>query len=496
MNNTDNPLQQGHNLKPYEMAALLRQDLSSFICCSFQELSPQTAYLHNWHIDLIASKLKDVADAKIKRLIINIPPRNLKSICASVAFPAWLLGHYPHLKVICASYASDLAVKLATDCRQVMQAPWYQEVFPNTKLTASRVSASDFNTTANGGRMAVSTGGGITGRGADILIIDDPLKPDDAPSDVIRNNVNIWFDGTAYTRLNSKKDGAIIIIMQRLHLDDLVGYAIEKGGWEVINLPAIAEEYTEHTYETLYGTRQVIRHPGSALHESRESLETLAVIKANMSEYQFYSQYQQSPVPLGGGMIKCEWLQRYEPHELPESFEMIVQSWDTASKVNNFSDFSVGITLGLKDKKIYVLDIKRERMDFPTLRRAAIAAYHQYKPNHILIEDASSGTQLVQDLKEHDIYRVKPVRPEGDKKTRLFAQASIFESGKVYLPINARWVDDFIHELTAFPSAKFDDQVDAMSQALTYIREFLDEPSFITYMRQEAEKRGISKADY
>ncbi len=496
MNNTNNPLHQGLNLKPYEMAALLRQDLSSFICCSFQELSPQTAYLHNWHIDLIASKLKDVADAKIKRLIINIPPRNLKSICASVAFPAWLLGHYPHLKVICASYASDLAVKLATDCRQVMQAPWYQEVFPNTKLTASRVSASDFNTTANGGRMAVSTGGGITGRGADILIIDDPLKPDDAPSDVIRNNVNIWFDGTAYTRLNSKKDGAIIIIMQRLHLDDLVGYAIEKGGWEVINLPAIAEEYTEHTYETLYGTRQVIRHPGSALHESRESLETLAVIKANMSEYQFYSQYQQSPVPLGGGMIKCEWLQRYEPHELPESFEMIVQSWDTASKVNNFSDFSVGITLGLKDKKIYVLDIKRERMDFPTLRRAAIAAYHQYKPNHILIEDASSGTQLVQDLKEHDIYRVKPVRPEGDKKTRLFAQASIFESGKVYLPINARWVDDFIHELTAFPSAKFDDQVDAMSQALTYIREFLDEPSFITYMRQEAEKRGISKADY
>jgi predicted phage terminase large subunit-like protein len=496
MDNINNDLPLGLTLKPHEMAALLRQDLSSFICRAFQELSPQTEYLHNWHIDLIASKLKDVADGKITRLIINIPPRNLKSICASVAFPAWLLGHYPHHKIICASYASDLAIKLATDCRQVMQAPWYQEVFPNTKLAASRVSASDFNTTKNGGRMAVSTGGGITGRGADILIIDDPLKPDDAPSDVIRNNVNTWFDGTAYTRLNSKKDGAIIIIMQRLHLDDLVGYAIEKGGWEVINLPAIAEEYTEHTYETIYGTRTVIRHPGSPLHGARESLETLAMIKANMSEYQFYSQYQQSPVPMGGGMIKNEWLQRYESHELPESFEMIVQSWDTASKVNNFSDFSVGITLGIKNKKIYVIDIKRARMDFPTLRRAALAAYHQYKPNTILIEDASSGTQLVQDLKEQDIYCVKPVRPEGDKKSRLFAQASIFDSGKVYLPTDAHWVDDFIHELTAFPSAKFDDQVDAMSQALTYIREYLDEPSFLTYMRQQAEKSGLSKSNY
>ena len=284
--------------------------------------------------------------------------------------------------------------------------------------------------------------------------------------------------------------------MQRLHLDDLVGYAIEKGGWEVINLPAIAEEYTEHDYETLYGQRKVIRHPGSPLHGARESLETLAMIKANMSEYQFYSQYQQSPVPLGGGMIKNEWLQRYEPHELPESFEMIVQSWDTASKVNNFSDFSVGITLAIKNKKIYVLDIKRERMDFPTLRRAAIAAYHQYKPHHILIEDASSGTQLVQDLKEHNIYCVKPIRPEGDKKSRLFAQASVFDSGKVYLPTNASWVDDFIHELTAFPSAKFDDQVDAMSQALTYIREYLDEPSFITFYRQEAERLGLSNHNY
>lgn len=491
MNNIDHTLSHGLHFKSHELAALLRQDLSSFIARAFQELSPQTEYQHNWHIDLIASKLKDVADGKIKRLIINIPPRNLKSICASVAFPAWLLGHAPHLKIICASYASDLAIKLATDCRQVMQAPWYQETFPNTKLTASRVSAQDFTTTQNGGRMAVSTGGGITGRGADILIIDDPLKPDDAPSDVVRHHVNTWFDGTAYTRLNSKKDGAIIIIMQRLHLDDLVGYVSEKGGWDIVNLPAIAEEYAEHTYETLYGPRKVVRQPGTPLHGERESLETLAIIKANMSEYEFYSQYQQSPVPLGGGMIKVDWIQRYATHELPEEFEMIVQSWDTASKVNNFSDYSVGITLGIHNKKIYVLDIKRARMDFPNLRRAAIAAYHQYHPHTILIEDASSGTQLVQDLKEQNIYCVKPIRPEGDKKTRLFAQASVFESGKIYVPAKSPWVDDFIHELTSFPSAKFDDQVDAISQGLTYLREHLDESGLVAYYRLEVEKLGL-----
>ncbi len=479
------------NLKSYEMSALLREDLSSFIIRSFQEVSPQTPYMHNWHIDLIASKLQQVADGKIKRLIINLPPRNLKSVCASVAFPAWYLGRFPNKKVICASYAYELANNLALQSRQVMVAPWYQEVFPNTKISASRSAVHDFMTTKGGGRMAVSTGGGITGRGADLLIIDDPLPPDDAPSDVIRAGVNAWFDGTAYTRLNSKKDGAIIIIMQRLHLDDLVGYVMEKGDWEIVNLPAIAEEYTEHHFNTIYRSRKVIRHPGTPLHGERESLDTLAVIRANMSEYQFYSQYQQSPVPMGGGMIKNDWLRYYDPHERPEDFEMIVQSWDTASKANNFSDYSVGITVGIKNQKIYLLDLKRARMDFPTLRRAAIEAYHQYKPHYILIEDASSGTQLAQDLKEKDIYRVEPIKPEGDKKTRLFAQASVFESGKVYLPRNAHWLNDFVHELTSFPSGKHDDQVDAISQALTFLRERLDEPGLIAYYRQESEKIGF-----
>ena len=395
---------QGVAAKSYEMAALMRLDLSSFICRSFQELNPQTEYVHNWHVDLIASKLMQIERGEITRLIINLPPRNLKSICASVAFPAWLLGRHPSKKIICASYASELAIKLAMDCRQVMLSPWYQAVFPGTRLAAARTPVHDFTTTERGGRMAVSTGGGITGRGGDILIIDDPLKPDEALSEVARKNVKEWFDGTAYTRLDSKRHGAIVIIMQRLHLDDLAGYVQEKGGWEIINLPAIAEEDTEVAFESIWGPRKIIRLAGTALHPEREPLETLASIRANMGEFRFSGQYQQSPVPIGGGIIKTDWIKTYERSELPSSFEMIVQSWDTASKDHNFADFSVCITLGLKNKLIYVLDVYRARMDYPTLRRTAADLARQYNPHAILVEDASSGIQLVQDLREQRIF--------------------------------------------------------------------------------------------
>jgi len=481
-----------HIPHPHEMAALLRQDLSSFFHRSFMELSPQTSYLHNWHIDLIASKLTQVEQGKINRLIINLPPRNLKSICASVAFPAWLLGRHPSMKIICASYAQELAQKLAMDCRIVMQSPWYQEAFPLARISPKRTALHDFATTARGGRMAVSTGGGITGRGADILIIDDPLKPDEAVSDVTRNNVNQWFDSTAYTRLDSKQHGAIVIIMQRLHLDDLVGHVLQQQGWDVVCLPAIAEVETTHIFDTIKGPKRIIRQPGTALHPEREPLHVLQQIAGMMSDFAFSGQYQQDPVPLGGGMIKLDWIHTYTESELPDSFELIVQSWDTASKNHQFSDYSVCVTLGLNNKQIYLLDVIRERMDFPALKCAALAAHLKWHPHTILVEDASSGIQLVQEMKEQGIYSVKPIKPNGDKQTRLFAQATLFESGQLKIPQAASWKDSFIHELTSFPMAKFDDQVDAMSQGLAYMRDRLDEPNMIAYMREEAEKRGLA----
>lgn len=330
--------------------------------------------------------------------------------------------------------------------------------------------------------------GGITGRGADILIVDDPSKPDETLSDPIRNGVNGWFDSTAYTRLNSKQHGAVVIIMQRLHLDDLTGHVLGQGGWELVSLPAIAEEDTVHEFDTLGGHKKVVRRAGTALHPEREPLEILQTIRDTLGDYAFSGQYQQAPVPLGGGMIKCDWLTRYETSELPGKFEHVIQSWDTASKNHQFADYSAGVTLGVKDKIIYVLDVVRKRMDFPTLKAEVEAAYRKHKPDTILVEDASSGIQLVQELKASRIYAVKPIKPEKDKQTRVFSQQARFESGAVRLPANAPWLDDFVHELTSFPFTGYDDQVDAICQGLIYLRDRLDEPGIWTYYREEAER--------
>lgn len=460
-----------------EVSALLRSDLSSFIMRCFLELNPSTEYMHNWHIDLIASKLNEVRLGTCKRLIINIPPRNMKSICASVAFPAWLLGHNPSLNIIFASYGQDLADKLGIDCRKVMQSDWYQHAFQNTRIAFSKKAANDFMTTKHGSRMATSVGGVMTGRGAEVLIIDDPVKPEDAFSDTTRAKANEWFESTAYSRLNSKKEGAIIIIMQRLHMDDLTGHVIEKEAWDLISLPAIAEEQTTHTYETMLGTESITREVGEPLHAERESLGILHTMRATTGEYNFAGQYQQSPTPDGGAIIKRAWLRYIPQHEFPALNTLnIIQSWDTASKATEISDYSVCTTWGIKDKNIYLLDVWRERVEFPDLKRAVIALYQQYKPAKVFIEDKSSGMSLIQDLKDSNIYGVVSCKPIGDKVMRLHEQSVLFESGQVFLLDTAPWLADFVKELTSFPACKHDDQVDSVTQALAEIRKLLDEP--------------------
>lgn len=468
--------------------ALMRQDLSTFIRMAFGELNPGTEYLHNWHIDLIADRLTRVFKGEITRLIINIPPRYLKSISASVAFPVWMLGLDPTLRIICASYSSELTEKLARDSLTLMQTPTYRRLFPRTRISSGRKAAYDFTTTAQGYRYAVSTGGSLTGRGADILIIDDPLKPDDAMSETLRKGVNEWFDGTALTRLDSKQYGVIVIIMQRLHLDDLVGHVQAKGeDWHIINLPAIAEVEETWTYDVFSQSITVVRQPGSVLHQARENRATLEALRRSMSEMRFSGQYQQAPVPIGGGMIKTDWLQFYEPKDLPAKFDLVVQSWDTASKVNDFNDFSVCVTIGIKNQIAYILDVYRARLEFPALKQQAIQLCQRHKPHQVLVEDKSSGIQLIQELKEIGMYQVIAVKPNGDKQTRMFRQAVKFENGRVRLPQNAVWQREYIHELTAFPAAKFDDQVDATTQALDHLEERMNEPGFLVWMREEVE---------
>src|SRR6185295_14743824 len=228
----------------------------------------------NWHLEVIAAKLNAVRQGKIRRLIINLPPRHLKSMMASIAFPAWCLGHDPSAQLLCVSYGQDLADKLARDCRSIMMSPWYRKIFP-THLAPHRQAVQEFITTRQGYRLATSTGGVLTGRGADIIVIDDPLKPEEALSAAQRKAANEWYDHTLYSRVNDKRHGAIVIVMQRLHEDDLVGHVLGQEQWEVIRFPAIAEADEVHRIETIWGPQCFSRRQGEALHPGREPLEVL-----------------------------------------------------------------------------------------------------------------------------------------------------------------------------------------------------------------------------
>src|SRR6266403_1256546 len=242
------------NLTPAEYQVLLRQDFVSFAARCFQDLNPQTCLAMNGHLEIIAAKLTAVREGKIQRLIINLPPRHLKSLMASIAFPAWCLGQDPSAQILCVSYAQDLADKLARDCRSIMLSPWYQQIFA-TRLAPHRQAVQEFLTTRQGYRLATSNGGVLTGRGADIILIDDPLKPEEALSDAQRRAANEWFDHTLYSRLNDKRSGAIVIIMQRLHEDDLVGHVLAQEQWEILSFPAIAEKDEVHRIETIWGAQ-------------------------------------------------------------------------------------------------------------------------------------------------------------------------------------------------------------------------------------------------
>jgi predicted phage terminase large subunit-like protein len=479
------------NLSPIEYEALLRQDLSTFAARCFYDLNPQTELAMNWHLEVIAAKLTAVRQGKIRRLIINLPPRHLKSLMASIAFPAWCLGHDPSAQVLCVSYAEALSNKLARDCRSIILSPWYRRIFP-TRLAAHRQAVQEFLTTRQGYRLATSNGGVLTGRGADIILIDDPLKPEEALSDTQRQAANEWFSHTLYSRLNNKRTGAIVIIMQRLHEDDLVGHVLTQEPWEVISFPAIAEEDEVHKIETILRPRTFIRRRGEALHPEREPLDTLDRIRQTIGEYNFAGQYQQSPAPLGGGLVKAEWFKYYGEKDRPESFDRIVQSWDTANKATELSDFSVCTTWGVKGKDLFLLAVFRQRLEYPALKRAVREQLCQFGANEVLIEDKASGTQLIQELIADGCHGVTRYQPTCDKIMRLHAQTALIENGFVHIPETAPWLAVYLHELTVFPKGKHDDQVDSTAQFLDWFKRPFPSQGIYEYYRQmaqEAEQR-------
>jgi predicted phage terminase large subunit-like protein len=450
-----------------EFDSLTRISFALFVERVFAELNPGEPFLHNWHIDLIVQHLEAARAGNILRLAINIPPRNLKSIIVSVAYVAWLLGHDPTTKIICASYNEDLSVRLGRMCLQVMQSEWYRALFPRTRLASDRPSAESFETTVGGYRIATSVGGTLVGLGADYLILDDPTKPEEAASDVRRQFANDWFSQSAVTRLNDKRRGRIILIMQRLHEDDLTGYVVAQGGWTHLSLPAIAQEDETHAITTPFGLVRRRRREGEALHPDREPIEELAKLRASMGSAFFSAQYLQSPTPPGGGLVKIEWFPRFDLGQ-PPKFDRIVQSWDTAVSSKELSSFSVCTTWGVQAKKAYLIHVLRKRLEFPGLRRAVISQARVFGARTVLIEDAASGASLLQDLRT-ELSSVRGCKPIRDKVDRMVGRTAHIENGVVYLPSEAPWLPDLEHELTMFPKGRYADQVDSISQALEFI---------------------------
>ncbi|WP_439394112.1 phage terminase large subunit [Bradyrhizobium sp. PMVTL-01] len=452
------------NLDVALLDAVLRTDFESFVHRCFLHLNPGAQFLPNWHIRAIAYQLERVRRGEITRLIINMPPRYLKSITVSVAFPLFLLGHAPRRRIIAISYGDELSAKHASDFRSIAHSAWYQRAFPNVRIVRS--TEGEMITSERGFRMSTSVSGTLTGLGGDLVIIDDPQKPVDAQSEARRTSLNQWVTNTLMSRLDNKQTGAMIVVMQRVHLDDLSGFlAASSDDWEVLSLPAIAE--TDAVIPI--GPNQFHhRKVGDALHPTHESIETLRKLQQMLGPDVFSAQYQQAPVPAGGAMIKRSWLRYYDHLPARELGSRIIQSWDTAAKNGAQNDWSVCTTWMVVDGNFYLLDLVRGRFEYPVLRDTALALARRFKPHEILVEDASTGIALAQELRDKADCFVNPIKIEHDKMGRLYVQTSKFAAGCVWFPKNAPFLAELEMELLTFPQGRHDDQVDSISQALAY----------------------------
>lgn len=443
---------------------MLRADFDVFIAKTLMTVDPSVEFIPNWHIHLIAQYLEAVRCGKIRRLIINMPPRSLKSVCVSVAWSAWLLGKNPAMRIMAASYAASLSLKHSLDCRHVLQTAWYRQVFPQVQLLRDQNEKHKFLTSKRGFRLATSVGGAATGEGGDILIVDDPLSPSQAASQQMRSFANSWFDHTFSTRLNDKSKGAIVLVMQRLHENDLTGHLLAKGGWTHLCLPAVAMRHEHFDF----GRISRLRAPGELLHPARENHELIHRAKLDLGTAAFAAQYQQQPLPDESAMLKRAWLKRYTMRPLGENIR-ITQSWDTGVKVAQENDPSVCITFAESSGQHFVLDVDVGRYEYPVLRQRVIDLASTWRPHAILIEDAASGQGLVQELRAR--LPIIAQRPHTDKITRFSSVVAMIEAGQLWLPDDAVWLADFESELLTFPKGRHDDQVDALTQYLQWMRQ-------------------------
>ena len=447
-------------------------------------------FIHGRHHALMAKKFEEIANGKTKRLIINMPPRHTKSEFASYLLPAWFLGKFPHKKIIQCSNTAELAVGFGRKVRNLVDGETYAKVFPNVALRSDSKAAGRWATNANGDYFAIGVGGTVTGKGADLLIIDDPHSEQEAAlassNPEVYDKVFEWYESGPRQRL--QPGGSIVIVMTRWGKRDLTGKVmqsmIDKDGdeWEVISLPAILPNekplWPEFwSYEELDKLRNVLP----------------------ISKWQ--AQYQQDPTSEEGALVKREWWQVWEG-ENPPPCDFIIQSWDTAFTKNERSDYSACTTWGVfykdedtNDANIILLDALKERLEFPELKKRAMEMYQEWTPDAFIVEAKASGAPLIFELRSMGIpvQEFTPTRGN-DKISRVNSVADMFASGKVWAP-RKRWAEEVIEEMAAFPNSDHDDLVDSATQALIrfrkggFIRLQSDEPDEQRYFKS---KRPVS----
>lgn len=444
---------------------LYRAHLKYFVREAFRQLHPNSPPLELcWYMQAMCHALERTFAGELRRLVINVPPRHGKSITASVAFCAWLLGLDPAQKILVATYNEDLARLHDRQLRQIMESAEYRSAFPAARIDKSRTRQLDLHTTAGGFRMAVTTGGSATGFGGDFIILDDCMKAQDASSEAERTRLREWYSGTIGTRLNDKNQGVIISIQQRLHEDDLSAFMLDAGA-EHLNLPAIA---TQRQGFYIGGGRHHVREPGELLDPTRENRETLDRLRRELGSRVFSTQYQQDPTPPEGNIVRLEWFDRYEEAPARHQILRLVQSWDTAMTAEPTSAYSVCTTWGFHDRRWVLLDVYRGRLEYPDLKRKVVSLWRQWRADTVLIENASSGIALWAEFRADGPFRPIMWDVAKSKEERLIAQTGQMESGRVVLPHEAPWLDDYCRELLAAPNGRYWDQVDSTTQFLEF----------------------------
>ncbi len=413
------------------------------------------SYQAGRHHRELSNALMAVERGEIKRLMVTMPPRHGKSELGSRRFPAWYLGKNPTKEIIFATYGQELANDFGTSVRNQVDDPAFRDIFGTGLKTDTKAKKKFLMEVPKGedqgGYTAVGVGGAITGRGMHVGIIDDPIKNrQEAQSPVVREAVWSWYQSTFYTRL--APGGAIILIQTRWHEDDLAGKILEeinpddKEPWTIINMPAIDEA-------------------GDALWPERFDIDALNQIKEDIGLFEFEALYQQNPTPKEGALIKHAWINTYR--ELPE-VKQWTWSWDTAIKDGDNNDYSVGGLWAECDNGFYLVDVWRNKVQYPDLKKAVKFCFDSQRSHEVIIEDKASGQQLVQDFRRLGNMPCIGVSPgkdmPNDKVSRVNLMAPYFEAGKVFVKEGAPWVKDYIHELTTFPNGKHDDCVDMSSQ--------------------------------